>query len=148
VIRRTLVVTFAALVVVAGCGRKPAPVGSDLRTEEVAPAPDAHADLEGDAVARPAPAQPALSGQLPAGFPRDVPLPAPASLVDFDARSVTLEVPTPLAATRASYGRRLAAAGFAPSAGGAWTRGARRLVVAYEAHGDASRVRIEIPGGG
>lgn len=110
--------------------------------------PDAHADLDGDAVARPAPAAPALSGELPAGFPRDVPLPRPASLVDFDATSVTLEVPTPLAATRAEYERRLRAAGFAAAAGGAWTHGARRVVVAYATHGAASRVRIEIPGGG
>jgi hypothetical protein len=130
----------------AGCRRReepPRPGG--LETVDVAPQPDAAASLEGDVVER-RPVEPAggVAGVLPEGFPRDVPVPAPSSLVDVGDRAVTFEIASAPAAAEAAYRRRLTAAGFALGADGAWRRGPRALRFGVEpAHGVA-RLRLEL----
>lgn len=85
---RGLVIGLALSVAGPGCRRPPEPppvaAAPELATVDVAPAPDAAADLSGDVVER---ARPKLvvAGVLPEFFPREVPLPIGTSLVDFAA---------------------------------------------------------------
>jgi hypothetical protein len=152
------IAAWAALVAVAalagaGCSPPAEPpdqapkVGRGLDTVDVTAPPDAAASLEGD---RHEPAvglgreRGGIAGALPEGFPKDVPLPQPSSLVDFDARSVTLEVAGQLEGVRTSYVRQLAGAGYAARDGGRWQRGARMLRVAFAPVRNATRVTVEI----
>jgi hypothetical protein len=140
-----------ALAALAACTRESAaPRAEDgLETVDVAPAPDAAASLEGDVVER-RPAAPAhgVAGVLPEGFPRDLPLPAPSSLVDFGpgprgGPSVTLEVAASPAAALAAYEARLRASGFVAAGGGVWTRNGRRVAVAVAPFSGVARLTLE-----
>jgi len=116
-----------------------------LETVEVAAAPDAEASLEGDRLEpRVASGRAAIAGVLPEGFPSDVPLPRPSSLVDFGPRSVTLEVDGGREGVRSAYLEQLAAAGFVARDGGRWQRANRSLRVDFAARAGATRVTIEI----
>jgi hypothetical protein len=115
-----------------------------IETVDVAPAIDAAASFDDEPVEPPRPAGGSVAGVLPAGFPRDVPLPEPSSIVDFDERSVTFELGGAGAEARAAYRRRLAAAGFRAAAGDVWHRGARRIRVVESERGGAARVTLEI----
>lgn len=136
----------ALIVAVAACRRsEEPPKPGELETVDVAPSPDAEASLEGDVVER-RPVAPAggVAGALPEGFPRDVPVPTPSSLVDVGERTVTFEIASAPAAAEAAYRRRLHAAGFAPDAGGAWRRGPRALRFVVEPIHGVARLRLEI----
>ncbi|HET9767537.1 MAG TPA: hypothetical protein VFS60_11860, partial [Thermoanaerobaculia bacterium] len=91
--RRRLVAALAATAValvplvlaVAGCGgsdepRKPTSRPGELDTVEVAPPPDARVDVERDVKERRR--AESFAGVLPARFPKALPLPPQASLVD------------------------------------------------------------------
>lgn len=133
-----------ACLLALGCGRgAKGPGERPLETVEVAAQPDAGASLAGDPVEAPR-ADAALAGALPRGFPREVPLPERASVVDFGERSVTLEVPSALGTARADYLGRLAAAGFAAGPDGEFARGERRIGVTFADAAGATRITIEI----
>jgi hypothetical protein len=137
--------SLLTLLLLAACGpRTASDAPKPLATVDVTDKPDAAASLATDAVAKPHADDTGIAGALPAGFPRDVPLPEPSSLVDFDSRSVTLEVQAPLAQARSSYERRLRAAGFAPAGESLWQSAARAVAVGCTARGGATRIRIEI----
>lgn len=147
--RRLAVAT--TLAILAACAREsaPPPAAGGLETVEVAPAIDAGASLEGDVV-EPRRAAPTggVAGVLPEGFPTDVPLPTPSSLVDFGpgprgGASVTLEVPSAPAKALAAYASQLRAAGFVEEAAGVWSRGKRRVAVAVVPFAGVARLTIE-----
>jgi hypothetical protein len=148
-------IPLAAALVAGGCRREPAAETSNapapLPTVEVGEAPDAHASLEHEQVERRR-AEGAVAGVLPTGFPDDVPLPQPSSLVDFGrgplgGPSVTLELQMPAAAAQRAYEARLAGAGFERQAPGVWRRGRRRIGVGVEPYQGAARVEVEILAG-
>lgn len=134
-----------AILLLSCGGEREAPRAAPLETVDVTDRPDARADLATDGVARPpAATEQGVAGALPADFPRDVPLPQPSSLVDFAARSVTLEVQQPQSVAREGYLARLRAAGFRVGADGVWQKGARRLRVGFANASGATRVTIEL----
>jgi hypothetical protein len=119
-----------------------------LETVDVTEQPDASASLETDRheprFSAAAPGRGGIAGALPEGFPRDVPLPRPSSLVDFDAGSVTLEVAGGLEGVRTAYLRQLAGAGFAARDGGRWQKGPRAIRVGFAPLTGATRVTVEL----
>lgn len=146
---RAALAAAALALAAAGCGGgAPAPPqkATELATVDVAAAPDAGATTEHDAV-EVRRAEPAGGGQLPEGFPRDVPLPAGGGLVDFGPAPggawIELIVALPPAEVERAYARRLAAAGFADAGGGNFRRGDLTLAVACSARGAGTAVRIE-----
>jgi len=136
------------LLLVAACGRAPERSGAkgELATVDVAPAIDAAASTEQDAVATP-PAAGAGVGILPGGFPREVPLPRGGSLVDYGDGAagpwVAFVVAAPPAEVLAAYRASLERAGFRPGAGGAWSRGSLTVAVAASARGAGTTLRVE-----
>ncbi|MBP1643015.1 MAG: hypothetical protein H6Q03_1684 [Acidobacteria bacterium] len=150
-----VVIALAAALLAGGCrrasepeaGREPAP----LPTVDVSEPPDARASLEHEQVEQRR-TESAVAGVLPSGFPDDVPLPQPSSLVDFGrgplgGPSVTLEVQVSAAAAQRAYEARLAGAGFERQAPGLWRRGRRRIGVGVEPYEGAARVEVEILAG-
>ena len=134
-----------------GCARAPEPAeNGHLETVEVGVKLDEYASLEEEPVEvrRREPAS-GIAGVLPEGFPGDVPLPTPSSLVDFVAEpgrglSVTLERQSPPEAARRSYEAKLRGAGFRDLGEGSWKRGERRIRVSVESFGGAARITVEI----
>lgn len=136
-----------------GCGgkeeaTKPPPKRGELETVEVAPPPDARVDVERDVKERRR--AETFAGVLPSGFPRGLPLPAQASLVD-QGRSgggawVELLVPRRLAAVRAPYLQQLAGAGWSATSNGgdAWQlrRDGRAVQLTMRAQGPSTRLRL------
>jgi hypothetical protein len=149
-VRRRLAV-LAVLAASGSCARESAapPERGELETVDVAPALDAAASIAGDVVERrPVAPEGGVAGVLPEGFPRDVPLPTPSSLVDFGpgprgGTSVTLEVAVPPAAALAACEARLRAAGFVAAGDGVWTRGSRRVAVGVEPFAGVARLTLE-----
>lgn len=147
---RAVALLAVAALLAAGCGRReaaPAKRQAELATVEVGAAPDAAASTAGDVVAAPPPAPGAVAGELPAGFPRDVPLPAGGGLVDFGPAAggawIELVVARPAAEVESAYRRRLESAGFRADGAGRYRRGALRIAVACERRGAGAAVRIE-----
>jgi len=141
---------FLAATLLAACGGGgSADAPQPLETVDVSSAIDAGASLEGDVVAQPIEPPPgAIAGALPSDFPRDVPLPKPASLVDFATapgfRSVTLESALSPQEARDAYEQRLRSAGFRPDPSGAWRRGDRTVAVAVDSFHGAARITIRV----
>jgi len=128
--------------------KKPALKPGELETVDVAPPPDARVDVERD-VKEKRRAE-TFAGVLPTGFPRTLPLPPQASLVD-QGRSgggawVEVLVPRRLAAVRAPYLQQLAGAGWAASSTGsdAWQlrRDDRTVQLSMRAQGPSTRLRL------
>ena len=140
---------LATVLALAGCGGgapAPPPRPTELATVEVGGAPDAGATTAGDAVeVRRAAA--ASSGELPEGFPREVPLPAGGGLVDFGPAPggawIELVVAQGPAEVKSAYARRLAAAGFAAAADGSFRRGSLVVAVSFTPRGAGTTVRVE-----
>jgi len=149
----TAVAALAALVAACGaCGSDEQPKAAarrgELETVEVAPPPDARVDVERDVKERRR--AESFAGVLPAGFPRALPLPPQASLVD-QGRSgggawIELLVPRRPAAVRGPYLQQLAAAGWSATAAGsdAWQlrRGGSALHLTLRAQGPSTRLRL------
>jgi len=148
--------SFAALVTtlaLSGCGgkeeaTKPPLKRGELETVEVAPPPDARVDVERDVKERRR--AETFAGVLPSGFPRGMPLPPQASLVD-QGRSgggawVELLVPRRLIAVRGPYLQQLAGAGWSASSSGsdAWQlrRDGRVVQLTMRAQGPSTRLRL------
>ena len=150
---RAVVFALAGLLVLACGGRetpRDAPAESALETVDVAPSRDASASLAEEPVAvRREPAA-GLSGVLPAGFPDDVPILRPSSLVDAGWRDdgaveIVLASPAAPGETAAAYARLLGAAGWERAGSGSpgrWQKGARRLEVEILDSRPGSRLRV------
>jgi len=143
------VLAAALLLPLAACGRKEtrspaAAKGSDLPTEEVAPPPDARVDLTKDEVEKRH--AETFSGVLPGGFPRGLPLPPQASLVDQGPRWVEVLVPRHPAAVQEPYLGQLRGAGWSVRDGGqrAWSlrKGASSVRLELHAQGPSTRLRL------
>ena len=144
---------LVATLTLFGCGdkeqgTKPTPKRGELETVEVAPPPDARVDVERDVKERRR--AETFAGVLPSGFPRGLPLPPQASLVD-QGRSgggawIELLVPRRLAAVRAPYLQQLAGAGWSASSSGsdAWQlrRDGRVVQLTMRAQGPSARLRL------
>ena len=146
-----LLCLIAALLVgaVAGCRQeaKPAPEPARIETKEVGAAPDATLSTEGDAVEHRRAST--FSGVLPGGFPKDLPVYEPSSLVDFgqDASGsfVVFQTPDDPARVRARYPAAIAAHGWMREGGdaaGTFSRGGRRVRIAFESLRPGTKVRV------
>ena len=90
-----------------------------------------------------------LSGVLPTGFPADVPVYTPSSLIEFgeggSGRFVLLATPDPNDVVRGSYRATLESAGWTPSGGGReerFSKGDRLIKVEVRIKGSGSEIRI------
>ena len=140
------------LAAVAGCGgdepRKPTSRPGELDTVEVAPPPDSRVDVERDVKERRR--AEVFAGVLPGRFPKTLPLPPQASLVDQgrDGGGAWIEVLVPRrpAAVRGAYLQQLAGAGWAatPAGGDAWQlrRGESAVQLTLRAQGPSTRLRL------
>jgi len=150
----TWLVVLALAASLLACGdhdaaRKPASKRGELETVEVAPPPDARVDVERDVKERRR--AETFAGVLPGGFPRTLPLPPQASLVDQGGgkggRWVDLLVPRRPAAVRGPYLEQLRKAGWELSADGtdAWhcRRGGSSVRLALRGQGPSTRLRLE-----
>ena len=142
-----------AVLAFSACGgkdeaKKPAPRRGELETVEVAPPPDARVDVGRDVKERRR--AETFAGVLPSGFPRGLPLPPQASLVDQGrsggAAWIELLVPRRPAAVRGPYLQQLAGAGWAASStgGDAWQlrRDGRAVQLTMRAQGPSTRLRL------
>jgi len=132
----------------AGCRRgeeaAPEPPRDDLQTVEVSPPPDARVDPSLDRQERRR--DESFSGVMPAGYPKSLPLPGGASLVDQGPRWVELLVGRPMPSVREEYLRRAAAAGWRVEGGGGSLtlhRQGRTVRVQVSSAGPSTRLRIE-----
>ena len=115
---------------------------AELPTVEVTAAPDAALSTASDAQERRVTS--AIAGALPDGFPSDLPVMRPSSLVDFAERAeggyvAAFDTTEPPAATRAFLEGRLRSAGFRDAGGGIWTKPDRRVVLTIQPTGAGAR---------
>lgn len=153
---RSFALAAAALVAVSAwaCGDREErttskPGAGELQTVEVAPPPDSRVDVSRDVKERRR--AETFAGVLPGGFPRALPLPPQASLVDQGrgggGRWIELLVPRRPTAVRAPYLQQLAKAGWEvePAGADAWRlRHAGSTVrLSLRAQGPSTRLRLE-----
>ncbi len=139
------------LVAFAACAKRPAPEiekTPELATVEVSAAPDAAYSTADDQVERRASAD-AMAGALPDGFPADIPIYRPSSLIDFVARPeggyrVVFTAPAAVSTVRAALGEKLRAAGWQQEPAGVWTKGGRRLRLDVAESAAGTRFQIEL----
>ncbi|MEO8275956.1 MAG: hypothetical protein ABI639_07020 [Thermoanaerobaculia bacterium] len=151
--RALCLAAFLPVLLLGACTRREAPAGEsppkapELATVDIAPAPDAAFSTAADRVER-RPSADAIAGALPDGFPADIPVHRPASVVDFGARpgggyAVTFATPSPPATVSAAMATKLRAAGWQAASAGQWTKAGRKLRLVVEATAAGSRYRIE-----
>jgi len=144
------VLLAAVLVALLACAKSPAPEiekTPEIATVEVSAAPDAAYSTADDRVERRADAN-ALAGALPDGFPADIPVYRPSSLIDFSARAeggylVVFNAPAAASTVTSALGQKLRAAGWQAEPAGVWMKSGRRLRLVVEASAAGSRFRIE-----
>lgn len=122
----------AALLPLAACQPANGPAApKELETVDVTRAPDAALSTAGDAQERRV--VESFAGVLPDGFPADLPLFRPASLVEIaegsDGRLAEFDSPAPAEEVSNWLAIRWRAKGWRPAAGGAWTSGERRVTL-------------------
>ncbi len=131
------------------CG-SPEPASVDPgEAVDVSASPVENLTTEFDEVA-PQRSEEALSGVLPSGFPADVPVYTPSSLIEFGDgggdRFVLLATETPADAVRATYRATLESAGWARVGGGSreerYSKDDRTLRVEVRSKGESSEIRI------
>ncbi len=143
----------AALLLLAGlvaCAPAPPPAAekvSELETVEVTAAPDAAFSTADDRVERRANPN-AMAGALPDGFPPDIPVYRPSSLVDFAPRPeggavVVFSSPAPADSVSAALQQKLRAAGWQAGGGDSWTKAGRKLRLTVDSTAAGARFRIE-----
>ena len=129
------------------CAREPAPpqAPAELETVDVTAAPDAALSTAGDA--KEARRSEGLSGVLPDGFPPEVPVFRPASLVDVQSTGrggvVRFDTTASPAAVSGFYAARLPAGGWTTEGGGAWSRAGRRITIAVAPRAAGASITIE-----
>lgn len=150
-LRRARFVALIPLVAMPmACDRGGAPAEAEkqeLATVEVTAAPDAALSTADDRIERRADAN-AMAGALPDGFPPDIPVYRPSSLVDFAARPeggyrVAFASPSEASTVRSAMTGKLAAAGWQAGAPGDWTKAGRRLRLTVESSAAGSRFHLE-----
>lgn len=154
-LRRTqlavLLAAIAALLAgLVACSPSPPPIAQkpdELATVEVSAAPDAAYSIADDKVERRANPN-AIAGALPDGFPTDIPVYLPSSLVDFTSRPeggavVVFATPASVATVSAALSRKLRASGWQAAQSGGWTKAGRKLRLTVEPSAAGSRFRIE-----
>lgn len=125
------------------------PRTGELQTVEVAPPPDARVDVTRDTKERRR--AETFAGVLPGGFPRTLPLPPQASLVDQGRAGggawVDVLVPRRPAAVREPYLQQLAKAGWQAEPVGTdeWRlrRAGATVRLSLRAQGPSTRLRLE-----
>ena len=140
----------ALLAMSMACSPAPPPAterAPELATVEVAAAPDAAYSTADDRVERRVDPN-AMAGALPDGFPADIPVYRPSSLVDFTPRAeggavVVFGTPSTAAAVTAALQQKLRAAGWQAGSAGQWTKAGRRLHLSVESTAAGSRFRLE-----
>lgn len=139
-----MLVTALALM---ACG-SPEPATVDAgEPVEVTASPVENLTTEHDEVAPQRP-QEQMAGVLPSGFPADVPVYTPSSLVEFGeggGRFVLLATPNAADSVRTSYRMTLESAGWSHAGGGReqrFTKDDRTLRVEVRSTGGGSEVRI------
>ncbi len=140
----------ALLAGLVACSPSPPPTAqkpAELATVEVAAAPDAAYSIADDKVERRANPN-AIAGALPDGFPTDIPIYLPSSLVDFTSRPegdavVVFATPAAVSTVSAALSQKLRAAGWQAGASGSWTKAGRKLRLTVEPSAAGSRFRIE-----
>ncbi|MEO8198426.1 MAG: hypothetical protein ABI689_17065 [Thermoanaerobaculia bacterium] len=148
-LRRPLPVA-ALLVTIAACNPAPPPAAEkapELATVEVTAAPDAAYSMADDRVERRADPN-ALAGALPDGFPADIPVYRPSSLVDFTPRpdggaTVVFATPAEVATVSSAMRQRLLASGWQAGTSGNWTKAGRKLRLTVESTAAGARFRVE-----
>lgn len=143
-------ILLAVLLILAACSPAPPPAAEkapELATVEVTAAPDAAYSMADDRVERRADPS-AMAGALPDGFPADVPVYRPSSLVDFAPRpdggaTVVFATPAEVATVSSAMRQKLLGAGWQAGTPGAWTKAGRKLRLTVEATAAGSRFRIE-----
>ena len=144
------ILAASGLAMLGACTPSPPPTAErapELATVEVTAAPDAAYSTADDRVERRADPN-ALAGALPDGFPSDIPVYRPSSLVDFTPRpeggfTVVFASPTAASTVAAALSQRLAAAGWQAGTAGHWTKPGRKLRLAVESTAAGARFRIE-----
>lgn len=131
----------------AACG-SPEPATVDPgEPVEVTASPVDNLTTEHDEKAAPR-QQEEMAGVLPSGFPSDVPVYTPSSLVEFGeggGRFVLLATPNPVEDVRSSYRMTLESAGWTRTGGGreqSFTKDERTLRVEVRSRGVGSEIRI------
>lgn len=119
----------------------------ELETVEVTAAPDAAYSTADDRVERRADPS-AMAGALPDGFPADIPIFRPSSLIDFTPRPeggfvVAFASPAEVSTVAAAMTQKLRAAGWQATTPGHWTKAGRKLRLTVEASAAGSRFRLE-----
>lgn len=137
---------FTALAL-AACG-SPEPATVDPgEPVEVTASPIDNLTTEHDEVATPR-EQEDMAGVLPSGFPSDVPVYTPSSLIEFGeggGRFVLLATPDPVDGVRSSYRMTLESAGWERTGGGreeSFAKDERLLRVEVRSRGTGSEIRI------
>lgn len=154
-LRRTqlavLLAAIAALLAgLAACSPSPPPAAQkpgELATVEVSAAPDAAYSIADDKVERRVNPN-AIAGALPDGFPADIPIYLPSSLVDFTSRPeggavVVFATPAVASTVSVALSQKLRAAGWQAGTSGSWSKAGRRLHLTVEPSAAGSRFRIE-----
>lgn len=141
---------LVTLIAASACSPAPPPVADkapELATVEVTAAPDAAYSTAEDRVERREDPN-AMAGALPDGFPADIPVYRPSSLVDFAPRpdggaTVVFATPADVAAVSGALQQKLRAAGWQAGAAGSWIKGDRKLRLTVEPNVAGSRFRFE-----
>ena len=123
------------------------PAAEPLATIEVGAAPDAAATTEADSQSHSL-ADESFAGVLPGGFPADLPIYQPSSLVDFGPgeggfQSVTLRTSDSAATVRSRYLASLRAAGWSSTGEEShWRKGQHELQVEVVDARPGTRLRL------
>jgi hypothetical protein len=119
----------------------------EMPTVEVSAAPDAAYSIAEDQVERRANPN-ALAGALPDGFPKDIPIYRPSSLVDFAAKPdggalAVFATPAGVAEVSSAMTQKLRAAGWQAGKAGSFTKAGRSLRLTVEPTPAGARFRVE-----
>ncbi len=123
---------------------EPAPDPPKLETVDVGAARDATLSTAGDAQEKRHEA--AFAGVLPTGFPKDLPVYEPSTLIDFgggpQGSYALFQTPDDVARVRARYPATLRSRGWS-AAGDAYAKGTHHVRMAIESAHPGARIRIE-----
>lgn len=141
---------LAALLATSACSPAPPPAAEkapELPTVEVTAAPDAAYSIADDKVERRANPN-AIAGALPDGFPTDIPIYLPSSLVDFTSRPgggsvVVFATPASASTVSAALSQKLRGSGWQAGSADAWTKAGRNLRLTVQSTAAGSQFRIE-----
>ncbi|MEO7793501.1 MAG: hypothetical protein ABIV06_01910 [Thermoanaerobaculia bacterium] len=143
-------VIFGGAAAIGACSPSTPPAAEkpdELAIVEVTAAPDAAYSIADDRIERRANPN-AIAGALPDGFPPDIPVYRPSSLVDFTPRPeggavVVFASPAETGAVTSALYQKLRAAGWQAGAAGSWTKAGRKLRLVVEPTAAGSRFRFE-----